>query len=268
MTVVGNKTGRAVSGGTARTVIAALALAATPAIAFQPLITDDTGTQGAGGNQLEASFSRVKVTGGDVSKAMPIAYTRGITDALDVFVEKARVKEEPANALGESGWSNTIIGGKWRFFENDGGTSLALKPSVALPVGAADEARGLGSGKTSYEASLIVTQELGWGALHANLTGGNEKFRDPAADIDYWALSAAPVVNIGEQWKVALDLGAGREEDTAGAATKLRFAEIGVIFAPNEDLEFAAGVIRTRGENDLATAYATEATAGVTWRFK
>lgn len=259
---------RAVSSSTASTAIAALLVAATPAIAFQPLITDDTGTQGAGGNQLEASFSRVKVTGGDVSKAMPFVYTRGITDTLDVFVEKARVKEEPASAPGEGGWSNTIIGGKWRFFENEGGTSLALKPSVAFPVNAADEARGLGSGKTSFEASLIVTQELGWGALHGNLSRGSEKFRDPAADVDYWTLSAAPVVNLDEQWKVALDLGAGREEDTVGVATKLRFAEIGAIFAPNDDLEFALGVIRTRATNDVATAYATEATAGVTWRFK
>jgi|GEM_PF-2455259 len=37
----------------------------TAAAAFQPLITDDAGTQGAGGNQLEAAYNRTsdKLTG-------------------------------------------------------------------------------------------------------------------------------------------------------------------------------------------------------------
>jgi hypothetical protein len=38
--------------------LAGIALSPTLALAFQPLVTDDTGTQGAGGNQLEFSYSR------------------------------------------------------------------------------------------------------------------------------------------------------------------------------------------------------------------
>ena len=42
-----------------RRAVALLLLAglSSPALALQPLITDDTGTQGSGGNQLELSFS-------------------------------------------------------------------------------------------------------------------------------------------------------------------------------------------------------------------
>ena len=64
-------------------------LATTGAQSFQPLVTDDTGTQGAGGNQLELAGTRAK---NDVATARDAAfvYTRGLTDGLDVFVEVGR----------------------------------------------------------------------------------------------------------------------------------------------------------------------------------
>jgi hypothetical protein len=247
---------------------ALLFLAPLPALAFQPLVTDDTGTQGTGGNQLEIAVSRVRAAGGDVTREAPLTYTRGITDALDFFIEKARIENRPAATRGESGWGNTVFGAKWRFHETDGGTSLALKPAASFPVGAADEGV-FGTGRLSFDAAFIFTQETGWGALHANLWAGRERNRDPAGDLDSWLVSAAPVASIGERWKVALDFGAGREKDANDAATRRRFAEIGVIFAPNEDLEIAIGVIRQRAEDAAgAASYQSEATTGITWRFR
>ena len=56
-------------------VLAGLSLSAS---AFQPLITDDTGTQGADGNQIEFSFNedRSRMDGNtDRTRAFPVAYT-------------------------------------------------------------------------------------------------------------------------------------------------------------------------------------------------
>jgi hypothetical protein len=253
------------------TLIAAAGAISLPALAFQPLITDDTGTQGAGGNQLEAGYSRVAI-GADRERSAGFAFTRGITDALDGFVETAHVGTEPAGGPVTSGWSNVALGAKWRFLEcGECQYSVAFKPVVVLPVGQQDETDGLGSGKISWEATLIGTMEFGWGALHANALIGRERFKDQAngPDADNWQLSLAPAVQLGEQWLVAADLGVGESEATDGSGTtETTFAEIGTVFAPNEDLELALGVIRARSELAGVRAYATEITAGVTWRFK
>lgn len=251
--------------------IALFAAAAPAALAFQPLITDDTGTQGAGGNQLEAGYSRVEL-GDDRENSTSFAFTRGINDALDGFVETSRVGSKPAGGPDTSGWSNVAIGAKWRFLEcSECQYSLAFKPVVILPLSATSEADGLGTGKTSWEATLIGTMEFGWGALHANALIGRERYKDQAngPDADNWQLSLAPAMQFGEQWLVAGDLGVGESDPADGSGTvDIAFAELGTVFAPNEDLELALGVIRARAELAGQRAYATEITAGVTWRFK
>lgn len=258
-----------------RQFLACLALASTlspAAWAFQPLVTDDTGTQGAGGNQLEVGYSREKA-GDDRASSASFVFTRGMTDSLDVFVETARVRNEQAGIPETSGWGNTVIGAKWRFLECDECQySLAFKPVVTLPVSATDEADRLGTGKTSWEATLVGTMEFGWGALHANALIGRERYKDQTngPDADNWQLSLAPAVQLGEQWLLAADFGIGESDSADGSGTTdTAFAEVGAVFAPNEDLELALGVIRSRETDPTAAkGYATEITTGITWRFK
>ena len=59
------------------------------AIGYQPLVTDDTGTQGKGGNQVEAGVNRDREdSAGDVTTThtLPVTYTLGLSNSLDVFV--------------------------------------------------------------------------------------------------------------------------------------------------------------------------------------
>lgn len=59
-----------------------------PVHAFQPLITDDTGTQGGDGKQLKFSFNedREHSNGSTArTRTLPFVYTHGITDTLDIF---------------------------------------------------------------------------------------------------------------------------------------------------------------------------------------
>lgn len=247
--------------------------AATTALAFQPLVTDDTGTQGAGGHQIEFSFNADREsTGGDTAhlRSVPLVYTRGLTDTLDVFagIQQMRIRSTLPDSNAE-GLSNAVIGAKWRFYENEGSkTSLAVKPEVALPVSRSAEASGLGTGRTSYGLTLILTQELPFGALHANLGADRNRFRDTAANPDASIIRAslAPVWNVSDHWKLALDVGAARES-AAGTRTRTRFAEIGTIYSPNADLDFAAGYIHQRDDADPRTTVRS-LTLGVTWRFK
>ncbi len=250
-----------------------LAASSTASFAFQPLITDDTGTQGAGGNQIEFSVNEDKASvAGDTTKTrtLPLGYTRGLSDTLDVYIAASHIRiRSTVPDTDASGSGNPALGAKWRFFENeDSKTSLGIKPEIRLPVSAAKEAAGLGAGRTSYGLTLILTQEVPFGAIHANLATGRNRFSDTATNPDASTthISIAPVWEVAEEWKLALDVGSD-SETAGGSTTRSSFTEIGAIFSPSKDLDFALGLVR-RSDNADPRTTTTSATAGVTWRFK
>lgn len=249
------------------------AFSAPAAFAFQPLITDDTGTQGTGGNQIEFAVNEDRESSaGDTTKTrtLPLVYTRGLSDTLDVYIAASRLRiRSTVPGTDASGSGNPALGAKWRFYENeDSKTSLGLKPEIRLPVSAAKEATGLGTGRTSYGLTLILTQEVPFGAVHANLATGRNRFRDTAANPDASTTHAsiAPVWDVSETWKLALDVGSDTET-AGGNKTRSNFTEIGAIFSPSKDLDFALGVVR-RTDNANPSTTTNSATLGVTWRFK
>ncbi len=245
----------------------------TAVAAFQPLVTDDTGTQGAGGNQLEAAYNRTsnKRAGAKaVTHEIPLVYTRGITDALDIYAGGTRLSiAPPAPGATERGWGNPVLGAKWRFYDNESGKlSFAFRPEIQFPVSDNREARGLGTARTSYGAGLLMTQETGFGVLLANLTMDRSNYQDDAFNTagrrTVTRLSVAPVWDVAADWKLALDSGVMTNPDRA-EKQRMAYVELGAIYSPGKDLDFALGVIRNTGDGDVRT---TQVTMGVTWRFR
>jgi hypothetical protein len=250
----------------------AMALPAA-AFAFQPLVTDDTGTQGAGGNQIEAGYNqtRERSLGAEtLTHEIPLVYTRGITDALDIYVGGTRMRIVPdAPGTTESGWSNPVIGAKWRFYDNEASKlSFALKPELSAGVSGGREARGLGTGKTSYGLGLLMTQETGFGQFLANLQVDRANYSDPALNAGerrtQYRLSVAPVWDVAEGWKLAFDTGAMTNPDRA-AKDWMAYMELGAIYSPGKDLDFALGLIRNTRDGEPRS---TQVTTGLTWRFR
>jgi hypothetical protein len=245
------------------------ALAALPivlpcsALAFQPLVTDDTGTQGSGGNQLETAYreSRSRLdSSSEFGRRLDLAYTRGITDNLDLFISTTR-QIDPVD-----GWENAVMGGKWRFYENEAEQfSLALKPEVTLPRNKSAERRGLGCGRTSYAFTLIASQVTSFGEFHVNLAGerANNALDNPERKNRY-RLSAAPAWAVNDHWKLALDLGVQTNPDRSRDYA-MDYVELGAVYTPTEDLEFAFGVTHDVHDGPVHNDYAT---CGITYRFK
>jgi len=253
--------------------LACIALLPAIASAFQPLVTDDTGTQGAGGNQLEAAYNRTvdKASGTrDVTTEVPLVFTRGVTDTLDLYVGLGYQKlAPPAPETVQHGWGNPSLGAKWRFYENEASKlSFALKPEIQFPVSDSREARGLGTARTSYGVNLIMTQETGFGAVHANAVAERVNYSDDALNSaerrTLYRLSVAPVWDVAEGWKLALDAGLRTNPDLAASA-RMGYYELGVIYSPGKDLDLALGIIRNIMDGDAST---TQATVGLTWRFR
>jgi hypothetical protein len=252
-----------------RRVLLLLAGFSLPAFAFQPLITDDTGTQGRSGNQLEFSANQER-TAGDTIRSAPVTYTRGLNESIDVFAGLGYAKiQSTSPGADASGGNNPSLGAKWRFLENDErGTSLAIKPEIVFPVSAENERSGLGSGKTSGKLTLIVSQEFPFGAIHFNAGIGNERYRDSLENPDTTTtrFSLAPVWDISAQWKLAIDLGA-QSARAAGTTLRSNHAELGAIYSPGKDLDFALGIVHSSA-NDTPRTTSNAATAGLTWRFQ
>lgn len=250
-----------------------LAGCAVPAFAFQPLVTDDTGTQGSGGNQLELSVNEDRAgtaASTERLRAWPLVYTRGLTESLDVFagLRYARIRSE--TAVGDaSGSGNPSFGAKWRFYENEENTlGLAVKSEVLLPVSTGRERAGLGNGRASGALTLILTQKVRFGAIHANVGYGRDGYRDALnhPDTTKTRASIAPVWNLTDRWKLAVDLGA--ESSHAGGVRILSdFVELGAIYSPSKDLDLALGLLRWSG-NDNPRTTKHSAAAGITWRFQ
>lgn len=242
------------------------------AAAFQPLVTDDTGTQGAGGNQLEFGYTRnVEKEPGTraITAALPFTYTRGLTNAVDVYAGGSylRFSTTPGNAHNGSG--NVLAGIKWRFYEHDAGKlSLAFKPEIRFAVSGSAEDRGLGNGKTNAGAALLLTRETGFGAIHANLAVDGQRYALAGNRAVHramlWRLSVAPVFELDERWRIAFDAGLVTNPHRA-EKPRMAYVEAGVIHAPHRNLDLAAGLIR---DVDHQGHHVYTLTAGVTWRFR
>ncbi|MCX7174960.1 MAG: transporter [Proteobacteria bacterium] len=240
-------------------------MAASAACAHQPLITDDSGTQGTGGNQLELALERDRIDRAgvtDTTRTLPVTFMHGLSDTLDVFASISHISSRSGfPAVDASGGGNPVLGLKWRFYDNASSkTSVAIKPQYVLPTSSAGEASGLGSGRASYGMTAILTQETGFGAIHANLLAGSTRYRDTTTNPDalLFQASIASVWQLGEAWKLALDVG-GKTTRTASGRNRADYIEIGGVYSPDKDCDFAFGII---GGTDHAL------TAGITWRFR
>ena len=251
-------------------ILAACLAFSVPAQAFQPLVTDDTGTQGTAGNQLEIAWvhDSDKATGGGTTRtdSVPLVYTRGLTDSVDLSIGLPWVR---SNASGqyESGSGNPSLGLKWRFFEQEGGWSMALKTEVGFAVSSGKQVNGVGDHATTYDLSLILQHGTSFGDVLIN--AGYGQFNDnnvAGTDASTFHFSVAPVWRLTDKTLLALDVGLDHENPEVGAGDTSHYVLLGLVHSPNEDFDLAVGLQKTFSVPGSDSVWM--ATAGVTWRFR
>ena len=245
----------------------AFLLATSHSWAYQPQVTDDTGTQGAGGNQLEFAWVHEHEETGVTQRtnSFPFVYTRGISDTLDLAVGMPWVHSNASGSM-QSDVGNPGIAIKWRFYDPENGWSLAFKPEVLLPVSANKEAKGHGDHGTSYNATLILSRETSFGEFHVNAGAGYYDDKSVGgSDANSYHLSIAPAWRLNDKTLLALDLGLDREDPDSGGADTSHYALVGLVYSPNEDLDIAAGLQKSFSVEGSDNAWM--GTVGVSWRF-
>lgn len=109
----------------------------------------------------------------------PVVFKLGINRNSELFVGLTpllRVSEPDS----ETGLGDTVVGGRWRFFQQEAGASLAAQVSVKLPT--ASSQKGLGSGEPDYNFLMIWSQ--GWENMALDINAGFSAAGLPAGGSD------------------------------------------------------------------------------------
>ena len=225
-----------------------LALAAAPASAILPLITDDTGTQRQNKttHQLEFLYDRLRDSDAGVTAKSSVpgfTYTYGISDPLDIYVGTTYAQitvDNPAARI--SGQGDTAFGIKWRFYEKDG-LSFAVKPQIRFATG--DENKRLGSGRTSGAVALILMYDAGPVTWLANVVYARNNYKLAAASAanrsDLARVSAAALFKVHDKARLFTDIGLTTNSDRTSNTPPAYFLT-GFIYSPNKDIDLDLGM--------------------------
>ena len=180
--------------------------AAGAAHAAHPLITEDTGTQGAGNLEIENGLSWTRANGTQFFAYQP-QLSLGLTPSFDAIVQPSWLR----GADGRRGLGDTNVDAKWRFY-GEAPWSLGVRAGLAL----ASSQHGLGmpKGDVSAHALLVATYDAAPFTVHANLglarapQGSGERQWTPS-------VSAALMWALDERLILTVDGGANADPDPA-----------------------------------------------------
>jgi Putative MetA-pathway of phenol degradation len=237
-----------------------------------PFITDDSGTQGAGGWQLELLVQRDHHVHAAATAAVPVqqrgrsllfnsVLTYGLLENLDVAVGLNYLSHRDSRVAagatdGASGATDSTLELKWRFLEKNG-FSMALKPALSLPSG--DEKRGLGSGRTFWGANLIAGYEAGPWTWLGNVSYFHRRYglaQDAAGNrAQLWRVSTGAAYAPRAGVKLVGELGVRTNEargDPFLPGRHARFAMLGVVCSPSKTIDLDVGLRKglNAAEND------------------
>jgi hypothetical protein len=249
-------------------VVAASIMLTGPSFAAHPLITDDTGTQGTGKFQIEATGAwdadQENPEGEgvrEINSFATVAFTGGVSEAVDLVLAVPYVwseTKEGGKTRRDDGLLDTVIEVKWRFYAKQH-ISLAIKPGMLLPTGNEDE--GLGTGHYGYTTFFLATIETAPWAFDANL--GYLHLENRAHErVNIWFGSLASRYAMAEQWTIVGEIGAARNTDPADSSHTV-FAQAGLVYSPNDDLDLSTGFISGLSESEVDQSIRV----GVTIRF-
>lgn len=237
--------------------VTAVALPPSMVFAAHPLITEDTGTQGAGEGQMEITGERADDDEDGETTDSSVVLSYGLTDNLDVILTVPHTRIETGfegKTSSTDGLGDVGLDVKWRFFEA-GVLSFAIKSGLTLPTG--DEQLGLGAGKTGYSTFLVSTVSQAPWAFHLHL-GYIANQNVVGEDERIWHASYAAARDFGPL-KLVADLGTYSNSDP-DSRVKPAFLILGLIYSwldnVDVDLGYKKGVTDTETDRALLAGLA------------
>ncbi len=221
-------------------VVAAITLFSgiSAAMAGRPLAMDDADAVDAG--QFEIELGGVYEHSSDCKHwDFPFSLTYGLFRSMEIGIgfgcqieKRSELMENDSGeqSARERGIGDLEVGAKWQFLE---ACPLGARHAIALAVKfpTADDDKGLGSGKTDYDATWIASRSIGEKAgIHLNL--GYSWIGGPDNDIFHYGLALEYQITSSLQWVGEVFA----EQETSSASDTLAQYNTGFRWNPIENL--------------------------------
>jgi len=238
-----------------------------PMLAYgaHPLLTEDTGTQGAGHYQLELTYDSnypADSVGKQREQTVNAVLSIGILENLDFIVALPyeHVREGGGGSRPTSeGLGDAELAAKWRFYE-EGALSLALRPALGLPTG--NEDAGLSADHVIPSLFAVSTYAIDPWSFHLHL-GYARNFHDGSDQRDHlYHASVAAEYSLSDRLRLVGDASIESNPDRSGDANAGSMV-LGLIYSPIPDLDIDLGY--RKGMTDAAPDHAW--LAGLAFRF-
>ncbi len=218
-------------------------------ITGQPLITDDTGTEGKNGIMFEFATQLGYCKEDNLSyrqAEVPLAITYGLADRLDVVMGIPYYKSWFTNNSIAQGLLDTFFEFKWQFF-NQKKASFALKPGFTLPTG--NNEHNFGTGKVTYSLVLVGTHSFGDLSLHYNL-GYVRNANVYQERLNLWQISVASELELSQKFTAVMDMGFERNS-TRHSTRPPGFLLAGLIYSLTDEILLDVGVKTCLNDEDI-----------------
>jgi len=206
-----------------------LLAAASAARAAHPLVTEDTGTQGAGKQQLEVNVNRFDFSESSWQTLWGVTWSLGVSENADLQVG--------IPYFGGLGKGDLGVDLKWRFWQV-GDLSFGAKPGFTLPTG--DEGKRTGTGETTWGAQLFFSYQPEAWALHGQ--AGYRRFENALGlREDIWQASGSFWLKLAAGLNLVSDLGFVTDPRNE-VRTWIRTFILGAIYSPVKNIDLDAGI--------------------------
>lgn len=215
--------------------VAQLILFAHVALAGHPMLSEDSGTQGAGNAELEFGFDWSH-DHGNRSLLLQPQLSYGTSPTLDLIVQPSWLNNEDSANGHERGFGDTNLDMKWRFY---GAAPLSFAMRVGFELATDQNGLGLPHDDVSTHAVLAATFDAAPYSLDVNV-GYAFNPKSTALRTDLYHFSIAENVALNEQVTLIVDTAADSNPDPHNACWPA-VVLAGIIYTVAPGLDVDAG---------------------------
>ena len=199
------------------------------------MLSEDTGTQGAGNFELELGYDWSRLNGTRSFLFQP-QLSAGTSAAFDLIVQPSWFNNVDSSGNLTQGLGDTNLDFKWRFF---GATPLSLGIRAGLELPTAQRGLGLSRGRIGSHALLVATIDAPPWSFDLN-AGYSRVTYFEAARADLLHFSAAALFSVNERLVLVIDTTVDSDPDRT-EPTGMGVALLGAIYTLHPGLDLDAG---------------------------
>jgi hypothetical protein len=215
--------------------LAGLLLSAPPVRAGHPMLSEDTGTQGARNFELELGYDWSRLDGAHFFLFQPqLSY--GTSAALDLIVQPSWLRNTAPSGNLTEGLGDTNLDFKWRFF---GAAPLTLGIRAGLELPTAQNGLGLPPGRLGAHGILVATIDAAPWSFDLN-AGYSRVSYFATARSDLMHFSAAAQYTVNAHLVLLIDTSVDSDPDPT-QPTAMGVALAGAIYTVHPGLDLDVG---------------------------